>query len=914
MSGDRAAARIKAGLFLNSLAPRTLVPRLWAGRTFGWLEAGFLAVVIVALAMRLWELGGRTMHYDEAIHLHFAWRLAESGGGFLGWPWVFGTDYIHSPWMHGPFQIEFTALVFRIFGDTEVTARLGYVLFGTALVAVPYFLRDYLGRAGALLAAVMLTLSPTLLYFSRFGRNDIIMAFFAASLLVLMWRYVNEGHRRYLYLASAILALMFATKETAYLVVAVFGLLLFLLSIGDLLPWALGRIKLSQVGRPAGFLLLLVTVSLPQWSALSALFQSALGLTLANPDPQTGRNIANVDGTDGLVGAPAWEGNTLLLPVHDLPLGVHIAAVVLGLAILAWLLRCGPLTPRRLACLIGTPLAMTAGVALLLYRPLADAVHTGGVPALDLTLAVLLVAAGLSALVYHRYPIKRSALLLFLPAFVTALYAVLFTPVLNLQAVVDGILPGAMTVGDASNGLPTNYVVALGVLSGTIILSVVVGVRWLGGAWLVCAGIFYLIWAALYTTLFTNLSGVFSGSWQGMGYWVSQQDVARGNQPWYYYFVGLPVYDLLPVVFGIAGAVYFIKRGDVLGLALTMWAGVTFLAYPLASEKMPWLLVNITLPIIFLSAKFLGELAESVRWKKALRLDAVVLFFLTPIAAIGGIYFLYAYTGSAGGADGESSLTAGHWIVLAGSAATLVAAAYLIRLTSPARGRALAALGLAALLLGFGTWSALRAGYTFDDSNREILVYAQGGTDLIETFASLDDQIFSAGLGLDEGEDGVTPSVSPRRAVEVDYDVWYPFQWYVRDAEAAGQLRFTCFKDDADDGWNDSCNSLKDPPGEDEFKPTTLMLTSAHADRKGAELEGYEKSEPKHSLLWFPETYRRPSENRQSEVWSDEIKKDLGFFKGVAVSRKAWRSALGYWIFRDLNNEWFTGSYYTFTR
>ncbi|MCH8989176.1 MAG: TIGR03663 family protein [Chloroflexi bacterium] len=892
MNGERAAV----------FYPKKLVSRLWAGRTFGWLEAGFLAVVIVALAMRLWELGGRTVHYDEAIHLHFAWRLSESSGAFLGWPWVFGTDYIHAPWMHGPFQIEFTALVFRVFGDTEVTGRLGYVLFGTALVAVPYFFRDYLGRTGAFLAAVMLALSPTLLYFSRFGRNDIIMAFFAASLLVLMWRYIDEGHRRYLYLASAVLALMFATKETAYLVVAVFGLLLFLLSVRDFLPWALGRIKLSQVGRPAGFFLLLATLTLPQWSALSGLIQDALGLTLVNPDPQSGMNVANVDGTAGLVGAPAWEGKTLLLPVQDLPLGVHIVAVVLGLAVLAWLLRRGPLTPRRLACLAGAPLAVTAGVALLLYRPLADVANTGGVPALDLTLAVLLLGGALSTLVYHRYPVQRSTLLLFLPAFVTALYAILFTPVLDLQAVVDGILPGQVTIGAAANGLPVNYVAALGILSGTIVLSVVLGVRWLGGVWLVCAGIFYFIWSALYTTLFTHLSGVFSGSWQGMGYWVAQQDVARGNQPWYYYVVGLPVYELLPLVFGIAGAVYFVRRGDILGLALTMWAGVTFLAYTLASEKMPWLLVNITLPMVFLAAKFLGELAESVRWNQVPRLGAAGTFFLTPMAALGGVFFLYAYTG------GDGGLTAQHWAVLAGSAVALAAAAYLVRATSPAGGGAVAALGLAALLLGFGTWSAVRAAHTFDDSNREILVYAQGGSDLKETFASLDVRVFSAELQ-EAGED-----LAPRRAVEVDYDIWYPFQWYVRDAEAGGLLRFTCFKGEDDDGWNDGCNSLNDAPKEDEPRPTVLLLTSDHANRNGAELEEYEKSERLHSLLWFPETYRRPSEARQDEEWKDELKKDLGFFKDVASSRGAWRSALDYWIFRDLEQDWFTGDYYLFNR
>ncbi|MCI0843979.1 MAG: TIGR03663 family protein [Chloroflexi bacterium] len=885
-----------------NLTPGRLASRLWSGRTFGLLEAGFLLIVVAALAMRLWELGGRTVHYDEAIHLHFAWRLSESSGAFLGWPWIFGTDYIHSPWMHGPFQIQFTAFMFKIFGDTDVTARLGYVLFGTALVAVPYFFRDYLGRTASLMAAVMLAVSPTILYFSRFGRNDIIMAFFASALLMLMWRYIHEGHRRYLYLASAVLALMFATKETSYMVVGIFGLVLILLMIGARLPWLRGQSTLPYLDRPAGFFLLLTTLTLPQWSALSGFFQGIFGLTLVNPDPQTGNNVANVDGTDGLVGAPAWADETLLLPVRDLGMGVHAAVIVVGLAVLAWLLSRGPLTASRLLCVAGTPLAVTAGVALLLYRPLADIIDTRGVPALDLGLAALLVTGALSSLVYFRYPVRKGVLLLIIPALVTALYAVLFTPVLDLQAVVDGILPSEVTIGAAANGVPVNYVVALGVLSFAIIVSIIIGVQWIGGAWLVCAGIFYLIWASLYTTFFTHLSGAFSGSWQGMGYWVAQQEVARGNQPWYYYFVGLPVYELLPVVFGIAGAVYFIRRGDMLGLALTFWAGVTFVAYTLASEKMPWLLVNITLPLIFLSAKFLGELAESVRWRQALRHGAGGLFFLAPMAALGGLFVLYAYTGN------DEGLTAQHWGILAGSAVVLALAAYLIRVSSTAGGGALATLGIAALLLGFGGWSALRASYTFDDSNREILVYAQGGTDLKDTFAGLQEQFFSSSAS------EATDASTQRRAVEVDYDIWYPFQWYVRNAESDGLLRFTCFKSEGDDGWNASCNSLESTPEEGEFRPDSLLLAADHAGRTGGELLEYTKSEPLHSLLWFPETYRRPSEARQDEEWKDELKKDLVFFKDVASSRGAWHSALSYWIFRDLEQDWFTGDYYVFER
>ena len=123
----------------------------------GWLEIGFLALLVVALGLRLWELDGRTMHYDEAIHLHFAWKLANM------------EEYIHSPWMHGPFQVEMVAALLLLFGDSDIIARLGFALFGTALVALPYLLRNSLGNAGSFIIGAMLAVSPALLYFSRFG-------------------------------------------------------------------------------------------------------------------------------------------------------------------------------------------------------------------------------------------------------------------------------------------------------------------------------------------------------------------------------------------------------------------------------------------------------------------------------------------------------------------------------------------------------------------------------------------------------------------------------------------------------------------------------------------------------------------------------------------------------------------------
>lgn len=863
------------------------MPQFWTGWRFGWFEGGFLIIVALALLMRLWELGGRTMHYDEAIHVHYAWRLLNSSGAAGGWPWIFGTDFIHSPWMHGPFQIEFTALIFRIFGDSDVTARLGYILFGTALVGLPYFLRDYLGRAGALLVAVMLALSPAMLYFSRFGRNDIIMAFWATALLVLMWRYLHEGKHRYLYLASVVLALMFGTKETAYIVALIFGAMMFVLAVSDIVPWTLGRKSLSQMAGPAGFFLLLVTLTLPQWGAVSCFAQDALGLSLCNEDGVTG----------GLVGAPHWAGNFVDLPVHHAAWWLHGLAVVLLLGGLSWLARRRGITPRSLLLILGVPLGAVAATSIAVFRPIDGVWSFGGVPFLDFIIAGAVAGGAVATLVVTRHPWRSGTLLLLWPAQLALLYAFFLTTVVNVDSIVNGVLPNSISVDASASAIPVNYLVAAGVLLAALNLSIYLGVRWMGGRWLILAGIFYLTWATIYTTVFTNLAGIFSGVWQGMGYWIAQQEVARGNQPWYYFFVGLSIYEILPVAFGIVGAVYFLRKGDLLGLVLAFWAGVTFLAYTFASEKMPWLIVNISLPFILLSGKYLGELVERVRWRDVLRRGHVSLLILPPLAVIAAVYLLYDYTNPAAGFSGSN------WALLFSTALLAATAAYVVRLARPRNGTALVMLGLAGLLLGFGSLAAFRAAYTFDDSNKEMLVYAQGGKDLKNTYQDLERQVLR--------------QEPTNAAVKVDYDLWYPFNWYARDAQRDGLLNFSCFKAEGEEGWNEGCNPVGD--GQDS---KAFLLSIAHSGRDIDALSSFQREGPLRSLLWFYEdAYRRPGENRQAEgnPWGlkgipnkQQITKDFEYFKSVAASKQSWFDALDFLLFRNLSGDWYNSEYYSY--
>ena len=201
-----------------------------------WEVAAYLLLMALALAMRLWDLGDRAMHHDESLHALYSWYIIE------------GRGYEHNPLLHGPFQFFSTGGVFFLFGDSDYTARLLYALFGTALVGMPWLLRDRLGRTGALLAAVLLALSPTLLYFSRFARNDILMAVWTMGMVALIWSYLRHQRPRDLYLLSGFLALAFTTKETAYLTIASLGAFLFLVSA---LQWGQEGWRWPKIGPPA---------------------------------------------------------------------------------------------------------------------------------------------------------------------------------------------------------------------------------------------------------------------------------------------------------------------------------------------------------------------------------------------------------------------------------------------------------------------------------------------------------------------------------------------------------------------------------------------------------------------------------------------------------------------------------------
>ncbi|MGH2609425.1 MAG: flippase activity-associated protein Agl23, partial [Tepidiformaceae bacterium] len=176
------------------------VPVLW--------ESAFYAVVFAsAFGLRFWDLGTRALHHDESIHAQWSWNLL---------------DYNHSPVFHGPFYYHVQGAVFFLFGSSDYTSRISPALFGLGIVVLPLLLRRRLGVVGTAATVCFLAFSPTLVYYSRFMREDIFMAFFVLLMAVSMWRYIEEGRERWLVFFALGFTGAMSSKEGAFLVVAAF--------------------------------------------------------------------------------------------------------------------------------------------------------------------------------------------------------------------------------------------------------------------------------------------------------------------------------------------------------------------------------------------------------------------------------------------------------------------------------------------------------------------------------------------------------------------------------------------------------------------------------------------------------------------------------------------------------------------
>ena len=238
----------------------------------------WLLIVLMAFSLRLWDLDFRFIHYDESIHGYFSWLLSE------------GQGFRHNPLMHGPLQFILNAGSFIILGSNETSLRLPAAIFGACLVALPILMRTLIGSYGSLIASSILAISPTLLYFSRFARADIILAFLTLAIVITIWRYFRKQQARNIYIISALLALALATKESSFVHLAIIGGFILALSREDIERCIQRKQSLTNLSPPGVILLLIGGLTLPHWvPALAYIIQGPLQLILVNDLKELGQ-------------------------------------------------------------------------------------------------------------------------------------------------------------------------------------------------------------------------------------------------------------------------------------------------------------------------------------------------------------------------------------------------------------------------------------------------------------------------------------------------------------------------------------------------------------------------------------------------------------------------------------------------
>ncbi len=558
-----------------------------------WETVLLVLLVILVVGTRLWDLGSRGYEHDESIHAWESWKLAT------------GQGYVHDPPYHGPFLYHLTAFVYLLFGDSDATARLGPALFGIALALLPWSLRKWLGRKGALASMALMAISPVVMCRSRFVWHDVPGSVVNLLLLLVVLRYLEGRRNRDLYAAAGLIALGVCIKATANITYAIFGT--FLLSL-FLWQWLRDR---SQ-----------------PWRAF---------------------------------------------PAFDL-------CMLLGTLIL--------------------PTAAAFPIKLLGHNPIA----------------------------------YDSSALLF------------------------------------SGGV---FLVMLGA-------AIAIGLWWDRQRFPICAALFWGIYIPLYTTFFTNLQGFGTGVVGMLGYWLVQQGVRRGNQPWFYYFMLLGLYEFLPVVLAVGSALLYALRGDPRARAeraatgrvrapivplLIYWCVGVLVIYTWAGEKMPWLTLHLVLPMHLLAGWGLGRLLET-DW---VRLRALRGQWLVPAApALAYVFARAVLDRPAVGVPLDAVRMLG-WVATLVVLGGLVALATLLwRRVGVREGWRLVCLSCVAVLAALTVRFAWMATFVNADYATEFLVYAAGTPDTALVTREL--ETLSHRLHGD---------LSLKLAF--DNESWWPFSWYLRD-------------------------------------------------------------------------------------------------------------------------------------
>jgi 4-amino-4-deoxy-L-arabinose transferase-like glycosyltransferase len=171
-----------------------------------------LIIFISCLAL-FWKLGaGSLAAWDEAIYAQVSKEIVQ-GGDWLTLHWNYRM-WFEKP----PLFMWITALFYRLFGASELWARMPSALSGIALLLVAYSIGKLTyGKRVGLLAAIVLLTCYHFLSFSRFGTMEVMLTLFIYIALYAYLR-LNQENQKWWYVIWPACALALMVKGAGGLI------------------------------------------------------------------------------------------------------------------------------------------------------------------------------------------------------------------------------------------------------------------------------------------------------------------------------------------------------------------------------------------------------------------------------------------------------------------------------------------------------------------------------------------------------------------------------------------------------------------------------------------------------------------------------------------------------------------------
>ena len=173
-------------------------------------RAIFFGIAVLALFVRLPQLGDRPMHTDEAIN------------SFITGQMLTGEPFRYDPQdRHGPALFLIAEPLVKLAGAenfsdlNEPVLRISTVLTGAATVFLFGAGVEMFGLFACLIAALLFALGPLPVYYSRYFIHETLFVAATLGLIFCSWRLAKTGTIRAAVFSGCWAALMLACKETA---------------------------------------------------------------------------------------------------------------------------------------------------------------------------------------------------------------------------------------------------------------------------------------------------------------------------------------------------------------------------------------------------------------------------------------------------------------------------------------------------------------------------------------------------------------------------------------------------------------------------------------------------------------------------------------------------------------------------